>query len=484
MLPGSTAIITVNVVRSGIASDVTTYLNAWIDFNADGDWNDSGEQVSINQPVVAGANDLNIDLPASAVSGSTYARFRLSTQSDLSPGGMAADGEVEDYTVEVLPLVNYELQVNYANSATQLYRDRAGQYFVAPGLEVTAEVYVRDLRAIDAAGVQQAFADLVYTNDLIDWTAGSLSFGPLYSTGQSGTIDETAIPQVDEAGGITPNETGDGRHLLFRVTGTIKDTAAAESTVTLALEAADESPAHDTRLFNVSQPVTASYGSAALVVKPLAWQNARHRLDINANGTITAVDALAIINRLNGAGPGNLDRTPNAPNIPQPFYDANGDGRVTAIDALDVINHLNTLGPGPVDSFPPVAPPPPQTPLNAPSDDAPAMWAAARSAATSIDDLDITNGAPLFSSVSVTPVAMTVSTGDFAARSVTESRSLDKPPSENNAELVRGRTIEQLFSDYTDDSTIRMHRIARAANEIAEVLFGIDTPVSIYRRRR
>ena len=71
-------------------------------------------------------------------------------------------------------------------------------------------------------------------------------------------------------------------------------------------------------------------------------------MDVNADGFITPIDALIIINRLNVQGSGALDPTPNAPNTPQPFYDVNGDGDITPIDALIVINRLNTSGSGPV----------------------------------------------------------------------------------------------------------------------------------------
>jgi hypothetical protein len=341
--------VTVDVERTGVATDVTTYLNAWIDFNADGDWDDPGEQVFTNEVVAAGPNDLTISVPLDAIPGATFARFRLSTEQDLAVGGGATDGEVEDYRVELLPLVRYALQLNYANSAQQLFRDGVGQYFVTPGLEITAEVYVSDVRSVGAAGVRQAFVDLVSSSDLIQWSAQSLEFGPLYTIGQMGTVDNAAPPQVNEAGAIAPDETGGGSQLLFRVTGVVKPTAPAESTFTVMLDPADESPSHDTLLFDSQQPMIAAYESETVIVKQTAWQNARHPLDVNADANITVLDALVVINRLNSQGPAHLDPTPNAPDVPRPFYDVNGDGNLTVLDALVVVNHLNSVGPGPVD---------------------------------------------------------------------------------------------------------------------------------------
>ena len=77
------------------------YINAWIDFNADGDWADAGEQVFSDQALTAGANSLNFTVPCDAALGKTFARFRFSSPGGLSYTGLAADGEVEDYAVDI-----------------------------------------------------------------------------------------------------------------------------------------------------------------------------------------------------------------------------------------------------------------------------------------------------------------------------------------------------------------------------------------------
>jgi len=94
-----------NAFRGGLASNITVnvtgsggLLNAWIDWNRDGDWNDAGEQIATNRAVSAGANVIAVLAPSVATaSGGSFARFRLSTQSGLLPTGQANDGEVEDY---------------------------------------------------------------------------------------------------------------------------------------------------------------------------------------------------------------------------------------------------------------------------------------------------------------------------------------------------------------------------------------------------
>lgn len=94
-------------------------LNAWIDFNLDGDWTDAGEQIIDDVDLEPGLNFLTIDVPASAVSGVSYARFRLNSSGNLSSVGAAADGEVEDYEVRVVDgvlAVDDTAQVNPGSS--------------------------------------------------------------------------------------------------------------------------------------------------------------------------------------------------------------------------------------------------------------------------------------------------------------------------------------------------------------------------------
>src|SRR5690606_33448455 len=51
--------------------------------------------------VAAGANPLSLNVPCTALEGTTYSRFRLTTATGTGPAGPAADGEVEDYAVNV-----------------------------------------------------------------------------------------------------------------------------------------------------------------------------------------------------------------------------------------------------------------------------------------------------------------------------------------------------------------------------------------------
>lgn len=79
------------------------FLNAWVDFNADGDWDDAGEQIFTDVALADGVNSLGFLVPVGATLGDTYARFRLDSGGGLTPYGLADDGEVEDYLVTIVP---------------------------------------------------------------------------------------------------------------------------------------------------------------------------------------------------------------------------------------------------------------------------------------------------------------------------------------------------------------------------------------------
>jgi len=83
-------------------------LSAWIDFNSDGDWDDVGEAIFSGQALVAGANNLNFTIPVGAIEGTTYSRFRCTTDGAVMVTGEASDGEVEDYTVTIGPATTSE----------------------------------------------------------------------------------------------------------------------------------------------------------------------------------------------------------------------------------------------------------------------------------------------------------------------------------------------------------------------------------------
>jgi hypothetical protein len=82
-----------------VVASVSGVLNAWIDFNRDGDWNDSGEKIFSEKVLSAGTNALVFSVPAGASAGYTFGRFRFSLKGGQNITGEAPDGEVEDYRI-------------------------------------------------------------------------------------------------------------------------------------------------------------------------------------------------------------------------------------------------------------------------------------------------------------------------------------------------------------------------------------------------
>jgi uncharacterized repeat protein (TIGR01451 family) len=83
------------------------YLSGWIDFNADGDWADPGEQIFSDASLGPGVNMLSFTMPEVVTFGNTYARFRFSSTNGLSYLGEAPDGEVEDCQVALSDGLEY-----------------------------------------------------------------------------------------------------------------------------------------------------------------------------------------------------------------------------------------------------------------------------------------------------------------------------------------------------------------------------------------
>lgn len=148
--------IEVSVTGAGV-------LEAWIDFNADGDWDDPGEQI-IPMPDNQIFNDLRNELcpageegvrqnifadtgeassrtfcivvppttPVPPTAVTTYARFRVSREGGLRPDGLALSGETEDYALTLLP--GLPPQIGEPNRSFSVDEDRALQALDADGV--------------------------------------------------------------------------------------------------------------------------------------------------------------------------------------------------------------------------------------------------------------------------------------------------------------------------------------------------------------
>lgn len=160
-------------------------LDAWIDWNHDGDWNDPGEQIFASQPVLAGLNNLNFAVPSAAIGGTSIARFRLSTPGGLAPTGIAGDGEVEDWTVQIAAAAPPPLQFT-ANPAA--------------ALSFTVSGAAGDINAIWTfvwLGVPGVSTIIQYSHDLVTWSSLARPAGAPVAPGiQSYVLDPHSTPSL------------------------------------------------------------------------------------------------------------------------------------------------------------------------------------------------------------------------------------------------------------------------------------------------
>ena len=75
---------------------------AWIDYNQDGDFEDSGEQIFSRSPTSTTPVSGSFTVPSSATTGNTTMRVSMSYNATPGPCGTFTYGEVEDYTVNIV----------------------------------------------------------------------------------------------------------------------------------------------------------------------------------------------------------------------------------------------------------------------------------------------------------------------------------------------------------------------------------------------
>ena len=94
-----------------VIASTNGFVDAWIDFDGNGNWVDPGEQIFTARSVTPGTNNLAFGVLANASAQNAVARFRFSSTGNLAFSGPAADGEVEDYLVPIVPAIDLSVNV-------------------------------------------------------------------------------------------------------------------------------------------------------------------------------------------------------------------------------------------------------------------------------------------------------------------------------------------------------------------------------------
>ena len=101
-----------NLILSANPSSVINYsiyftagsqmVGLWVDWNQDGDFNDAGETLAQTSTASASPYSNTFTIPATALIGTTRLRIRTTTLGTPQSCGFDANGETEDYTINVL----------------------------------------------------------------------------------------------------------------------------------------------------------------------------------------------------------------------------------------------------------------------------------------------------------------------------------------------------------------------------------------------
>lgn len=187
-----------NSATFNVASSGYGYLNAWVDFNHDGDWLDAGEQVTTDALVAPGPNPLSFAVPVGAVLGATNARFRLSPTTGTGLFGQVIDGEVEDYQFNVFAPATIQFQSSTLSVAETAGSQAINLVLSIPGggtLSNNVTIDVSDLTTGTAIG---GGTDYTFTPNprTVTFPAGSID-GTVISTA-SMNITNDLIAELDE----------------------------------------------------------------------------------------------------------------------------------------------------------------------------------------------------------------------------------------------------------------------------------------------
>ena len=178
-----------------ITASQDSLLDAWIDYNRDGDWDDPNEQIAAAMQLTAGENELSVKAPLEpdSVPGETFARFRISDVGGLRPTGLTTNGEIEDYQIEIVdgrpPEAIHDPSVPTAGFATT---EDAALPVTAPGPSLLAndtDANDNDIR-VDEFDVESAMGAVVDVNQ--DWSNPT---APVATSGVF-TYDPTAAAEI------------------------------------------------------------------------------------------------------------------------------------------------------------------------------------------------------------------------------------------------------------------------------------------------
>ena len=149
------AIITANVSGNG------GFLQGWIDWNGDGDFDDSGERVAtdLQDTNSNGTIDIPVTVPNDPTSNATFARFRWSTTAGIASNTAVGDGEVEDYQIPAINIID----LSAVKTVEVLDTSNEGLY-MTPGNSVVYKITVNNSPTSNVPASDIALTDTLPSN--------------------------------------------------------------------------------------------------------------------------------------------------------------------------------------------------------------------------------------------------------------------------------------------------------------------------------
>ena len=335
-------------------ASATGFLDAWIDFDRDGDWSDAGEQIATKLALVSGSNSVAFTIPLTASAGTTFARFRLSTAGGLAVTGPAFDGEVEDHTVTLVGGATKTVSLNAAELGAHEIMISNGLLVLSSGGKTLWSAPASEIAKLTTLNetVAKLFEVSVPGTNLPGTVRYIGSGKPIELVSNRSSIDLATLSADKLFGiGVVDLRTSGVQNLTLRRADVRAINSAKSLRILMdqydTLGALSDWKSQTGRVENNIwvQPYI-SDDATIEVVSATPWQNKVNPIDVNGDQGASPLDVLELINQINANSfPGGLLPARGSGSL-QGFYDPDGDGSISPLDVLNVINSLNRAGGG------------------------------------------------------------------------------------------------------------------------------------------
>ena len=294
---------TVTITSSVVHSNVV--MNAWIDLNKDGDFNDANERIFTNVKLTPGQKDYTFTIPQNVFDDSVLPdaarlaanmRFRVGPTLNIGPTADDAFGEIEDYKVFITQPAD-------------------------TGLVATDDVFTY-LEDTDGQVFNVLANDSSFFNRSLTIVPGSVA-----------NISPVTVPPLDIY--VSP----DGTRIIFDAAGVMDLT----EDITFEYTVQDSAGVMETATVTLVAPVDPMASPAATNL--LAFNNKTLAADVNNDGNLTSVDYITLLRELRTNGTRALPNFGSGSTNFNMFIDINADGRFSSLDLLKLSDILATYNP-------------------------------------------------------------------------------------------------------------------------------------------